>query len=67
MIDILYIIFKVYGKIYGIKNNYTEYSATPPVNITMELKRLSEIEQDTCCTIAIMILSEDYQCDGVFE
>lgn len=64
---ILYHFYKVLEEIDAIKINYVSYSSTHPVDVTEELKRLPNVEYESCCAIATMLIRENYFIYGALE
>lgn len=49
------------------KANYRDYMITDPVDVGIELNRLSDADYELCAVFLTMLLGEDYFCNGEFE
>lgn len=50
-----------------LKNDYSLYMTTHPINCNIELLRLPSSNYDLCCALLTMLFREDYFCNGAFE
>ena len=50
-----------------LKNDYSSYMTTHPINCNIELLRLSSSNYDLCCALLTMLFREDHFCNGAFE
>lgn len=49
------------------ESNYKDYMTTAPINVDIELSRLSNSDYELCTALLTMILREDYFSNGSFE
>jgi hypothetical protein len=49
------------------KSNYKDYMTTAPINVDIELERLSNSDYELCTALITMLLREDYFSNGSFE
>ena len=49
------------------KSNYKDYMTTAPINVDIELSRLSNSDYELCTALLTMLLREDYFSNGSFE
>ena len=60
---------KYYSTLEGIgdyKSNYKDYMTTAPINVDIELSRLSNCNYEICAALITMLLREDYFSNGSF-
>ncbi|RXI44204.1 hypothetical protein DP145_11260 [Clostridium tetani] len=60
---------KYYSTLEGIgdyKSNYKDYMTTAPINVDIELSRLSNSNYEICAALLTMLLREDYFSNGSF-
>ena len=50
-----------------LKNDYSSYMTTHPINCNIELLRLPSSNYDLCCALLTMLFREDHFCNGAFE
>lgn len=50
-----------------LKNDYTSYMMTHPINCDIELLRLPSSDYDLCCALLTMLFREDHFCNGALE
>ena len=50
-----------------LKNDYSSYMTTHPINCNIELLRLPSSNYDLCCALLTMLFREDHFCNGAIE
>ena len=50
-----------------LKTNYNDYMTTGPIDVEIELERLSSANYDLCAAFLTMLLREDHFNNGSFE
>ena len=58
--------YEALERIGDIKNKYSDYMTTEPVNCNEELERLPTANYDLCCALLTMLLREDHFSNGLF-